>query len=103
MPHFNSRKYKNRPRRHSQARARLLLRIDTTILRLTSQIDELRALRWDVDHSRDMRTPKARLDEIDVLALHERLATIKADNNALRARLITVENKLDDMNEKNYV
>lgn len=66
-------KHKNRPRRHSRARARLLLRIDTTVLRLTNQLDVLRSIRWDVEHGHDMRTPRARLAEVDGSAQRERL------------------------------
>ncbi len=99
MPNINARKHKNRPRRHSRARARLLLRIDTTVLRLTSRLDELRAIRWDVDHGRDMRTPKARAAALDDQALREQLTKIKADNGSLRARLIVVESELDELYE----
>lgn len=82
-------KHTMRPRRHSRPRADLLLRIDTTILRLTSALDELRALRWDVDHSRDMRTAKTRLDQLDPEALRRQL-------NDLYERLDRDNYDLDD-------
>lgn len=52
---MSNNRHNDRPRRHSLPRAEVLLRIDTTILRLTNQLDMLRSFRWDVDHGDDMR------------------------------------------------
>jgi hypothetical protein len=87
-------KYKNRPRRHSRARSRLLLNIDTQILRMTHQLERLRALRWDVDNDHDMQRARTYLNEVDGAARQQRL---EADNEALRARLLVVEEELDEL------
>lgn len=90
-------KYKDRPRRHSRARARLLLNIDTQILRLTHQLERLRAIRWDVDNDHDMQRARTYLNEVDDAARQQRLEAVEADNKTLRARLLEVEGELDDL------